>query len=306
MSKTVEWLSAVVAHVINPFFRMLKVAYIPYNVDFMGLGNRIKGLANFYAYGSRRFFVLWRTEGWVTAPWRDLFALNWGWLFELNESMAYTLIGKIFRKWLPLGILSPQTPFWGWVLPTKNRTEKYLVDWYSAGKLFGRRYSIDFQFDKTEQKWQDFFVPFFKILEPSDKVRARIDEVRIEPGMVAVQIRNSNIKEDTAGVATLEHIIEAMECYPQDTKFFISAMTAEVADRFHSHFGSRVKELPNKQYKSMIDAVADMYLLGECAELVCSPNSSFSEAAWWWGLGRGKKIKATMLGVDYNQANLKS
>lgn len=220
--------------------------------------------------------------------------------------MAYRIVGKVFRRWLPLGILSSRTPFWGWVLPLKDRTEKYLVDWYSAGKLFGKRYSIDFQFDKTEQRWQDFFVPFFKVLKPSEKVRARIDEVRIDPGMVAVQIRNSNIKEDTAGVATLDHIIEAMERYPADTRFFISAMTPEVAERFHNHFSSRVVEMPNKQYKSMVDAVADMYLLGECEELVCSPNSSFSEAAWWWGLGRGNKMKAKMLSVDYNQANLKS
>lgn len=69
---------SVIAWVLTPFFRLFKVAYIPYNVDFMGLGNRLKGMANFYAYGSRRFFVLWRTEGWVTSPWRDLFRLRGG------------------------------------------------------------------------------------------------------------------------------------------------------------------------------------------------------------------------------------
>lgn len=304
MRRVYAWIDAIIACALTPLFRFFKAAYIPYTVDFMGLGNRLKGLANFYAYGSRRFFVLWRTEGWVTSPWRDLFRLRGGGVFELNECAAYRIFGKVFRKWLPNGVLSPRTPFWGWVLPKEARTDEYLEDWYSAGKLFGKRYSIDFQFDRTEQRWQDFFVPFFKVLEPSPEVRERIATVKIDSQMVAVQIRNSNIKADTAYVATLDHIIDAMNRYPIDTRFFISAMNGDVASVFHRHFGERVVELPGKRYKSMVDSVADMYLLGECGELVSSPGSSFSEVAWWWSLGRGNKTKVTMLARDYNQADL--
>lgn len=219
--------------------------------------------------------------------------------------MVYKIIGKVFRKWLPFGILSPRTPFWGWVLPRDARTDEYLEDWYSANKLIGKRYSIDFQFDRTEQRWQDFFVPFFRILDPSRMVAERIASAKIDSQMVAVQIRNSNIKEDTANVATIEHIIDEMNRCPSNTRFFISAMNGDVAAEFHRRFGERVVELPNKQYKSMVDSVADMYLLGECRELIASPGSSFSEVAWWWSLGRGNKpLKVTMLAKDYNQVNL--
>lgn len=82
--KIIDLVSLAISNLLTPLCRIGKVAYIPYNVDFMGLGNRLKGLANFYAFGSRRFFVLWRTEGWVTAPWRDLFVLNGGGYTSLN------------------------------------------------------------------------------------------------------------------------------------------------------------------------------------------------------------------------------
>ena len=79
-------------------------------------------------------------------------------------------------------------------------------------------------------------------------------------------------------------------------------MKPEIAALFHSRYGDRLVELPRKNYSSMIDAVADMYLLGECEELVCSPNSSFSEVAYWWGLGRGHDAKVHMLNVEYRQS----
>ena len=75
-------------------------------------------------------------------------------------------------------------------------------------------------------------------------------------------------------------------------------MTREVSKLFHERFGDRVVELENKDYSSMIDAVADMWILGHCPEMIVSPESTFSEVAWWWG---GCQSHVTMVKAEYNQ-----
>ena len=94
-----------------------------------------------------------------------------------------------------------------------------------------------------------------------------------------MQIRNTGIKADAKDVSSIETICAAMEREAPDTLFFISAMNDEIASLFKARFKGRVIELPNKCYSSMVDAVADMWLLGHSAKMIVSPGSTFSEVA---------------------------
>ena len=51
----------------------------------------------------------------------------------------------------------------------------------------------------------------------------------------------------------------------------------------------------------MIDAVADMWLLGRGREMIASPGSTFSEVAWWWS---GARIPVKHLSPEYNQRTM--
>lgn len=87
--------------------RFFRFAYLPYFGDWSGLGNRIKGIANFYALGYRRFLIAWNTKSWVTAPFCELFELPDSRIWECNPNGAnirnifleggYTLLSWMFR-----------------------------------------------------------------------------------------------------------------------------------------------------------------------------------------------------------------
>ena len=51
----------------------------------------------------------------------------------------------------------------------------------------------------------------------------------------------------------------------------------------------------------MVDAVADMWILGHGREMIASPGSTFSEVAWWWS---GARMKVKQLASEYNQREM--
>lgn len=280
-------------------FYLMKKAYLPINKDWNGLGNRIKGIANFYQLGYRNFTLLWNTTSWVTDSFHNLFFLD-GCKVDEHTSLSkkYHLYGTILRRFLPLGIVREEYPYWSFILPKTYHREEFKHKWSFTDKM---SYSIDFRFNAIPEDIRDLYRPFFKNLKPSALVNKRLADITLPEKVVGVQIRNTGIKEDKKGVCSLETIYAAMEREPADTIFFISAMNTEIANLFKERFPNRVLELPNKQYTSMVDAVADMWLLGQCAKMIVSPNSTFSEVAWWWG---GATASVVHLETEYNQANL--
>jgi len=106
-----------------------------------------------------------------------------------------------------------------------------------------------------------------------------------------VQIRISLDKNDTANVPRADSYLRRMKAFPPDTRFFISAMDETVSAIFRQAFGDRVVELPGKQYRSMIDATADMYLLSQPGTLIASRGSTFGEVAWWLGGGQQRVVQ---------------
>lgn len=296
MKSFISYLISLVGHC---FYGMCRKAYLPLNGDWYGLGNRIKGVANFYQFGYRKFTLLWNTTSWVTDSFHNLFVLDGCKVVEYTSSnKKYHRYGKIFRCFLPLGIVTKENPSWRFILPKAYHREAFKHTWSFTKK---ESYSIDFKFNAIPEDVCNLYRPFFKALRPSASVKQRIETVHLPKNVVGVQIRNTGIKEDKKGVCSLETIYAAMEQEPADTIFFISAMNTEIATLFKQRFGSRVLELPNKQYTSMVDAVADMWLLGRCSKLIASPGSTFSEVAWWWG---GATAPVVHLKTEYNQASL--
>lgn len=292
-------LSCLVSLMGHVWFGLKHEAYLPLNGDWYGLGNRIKGLANFYQLGYRKFTILWNTKSWVTDSFDHLFVLSGCSVREFTSTDGkYRLYAKTFRRFLPLGVVKEEAPFWSFILPKKYCRSEFKHKWSFSEKA---TYSVDFRFNKIPEDIRDLYRPFFRALQPSDAVKERIATCELQPNIVGVQIRNTGDKEDKKDVCSIETIYAAMEKEQEGTMFFISAMNAEISAMFKERFPGRVLELPNKQYKSMIDAVADMWLLGQCSKMIASPGSTFSEVAWWWG---GAKIPVVHLKTEYNQASL--
>lgn len=157
----------------------------------------------------------------------------------------------------------------------------YLIE--RQGRVFP---AIDFLFGETPQPYLDRYLRFFSKLRPSPAVAARVSAVQLQPQDVAVQVRISLDKKDAANVPRAETYLRRMHAFPPETRFFISAMDAAVSAISRESFGDRIVELLGKQYRSMIDATADMYLLSQPSTLVASRGSTFGEVAWWLGGGR--------------------
>ena len=198
---------------------------------------------------------------------------------------------------MPDGVVDKLHPFWSFRLPKKLCRKRYKKEWsFAKGYPI---YSIDCRFNDIDESCKRYYMPFFESLKPSRKVYERIREFGegIEQ-LVGVQVRNTNLPTDQKDVSSIETIMAVMNEFDASTEFFVSAMNSEIQDLFSKRYGSRVRFLPHKDCSSMMDAVADMWLLGHCREMIASPGSTFSEVAWWWG---GAEIHVRQLKAEYNQ-----
>lgn len=297
MRKFVNCFSCLFGQIPGVFGR----AYLPFCSDYLGLGNRLKGLCNFYARGYRKFVVLWNTKCWVTERWDTLFELPSAQMRVFHPGdWLYSFFHFCFRRFSPTGIVREEMPFWSFILPPELRREEFKHRWHFSPRP---TYSVDWWFDRTPDDVKAYFLPFFNSLKPSKRVQERIKTCHLPENAIGVQIRNTDNRADIKDVASLDSMFAVMERFPTERPFFVSCMTADVSKAVRRRFGARVIELDNKDCHSMVDAVADMWLLGQCTDLIASPESTFSEVAWWWG---GCRSKVTMLTAEYNQGFLDS
>lgn len=244
----------------------------------VGIGNRLIALANTYSwYGKEDISLVWAMDRWVPEPFERLFVMTDAPGFEVvshkrNRWSRYLQIPEVVQRtstwwqfWAPPALMEP--------LP--NKQLRYLCadspEWFRV-----------------------IYKDFFKQLEPSLAVRNRIAECTLPEDVICVQIRNTIGKGDIAKVASPATFVKIMRQYDKSQKFFISCIEPSISEMIHKEFGGQVIELPRKNYGSMVDAVADMWLLGHSHTLIAQKPSSFSEVAYWWGGG-----KAKMIIVDY-------
>lgn len=243
-----------------------------------GLGNRLKKIVSYLRYYNPKHLNLyWSTENWVTASFYDLFSPEWKTTvseFNLPSTVKNFNYNEPLQPWVNEYSL----------LVAAN-------DFNSGSHMF-----IDTRYNDIPPEIIRIYAPYFQAIKPSAAVKRRINEVKLPTNTVAVQVRNApdwqhyfQVEEPAAAFFAI------MDKYPPDTIFYLSAMSKESAAPFYARYPNRIIELPNKDYHSMFDAAADMYLLGSTKEAIYQYNSTFSEAGWWLG---GAKAKVHIVGSN--------
>jgi len=251
-----------------------------------GLGNRLKMLVSYLRfYKPENVNMYWPSRGWVNAKFSDLFVLNLPInIYENNTIISYE--NKDNKKIHPL---FDYIKTWG-LLVTKTDFGNNL-----------KPFSIDCKYEKIPQNIKNIYLHYFGNIKPSQYVANRLKHINLPSKFIGVQVRNAPDWEAFYGAnEPLQSFFDVMDQYPSDTVFYLSAMSKEIANYFYEKYPKRIIELPDKNYNSMIDAVADMYILGSTDQLLCSFHSSFCEVAWWLG---GANASVVVIGSGKNMVS---
>lgn len=153
---------------------------------------------------------------------------------------------------------------------------------------------IDFEYERIPQKIQEEYLIYFDMLKPSKAVKDRMMGIKFPDNTVSVHIRAGRFWNEYGRGSrdSVNDFLEVMKKYPTDTKFFLAAADENVSARINEEFPGRVIELINKSYTDSIDAVAELYLLGQTNTLIATYGSTFSEVAWWLGGCKQKVVVA--------------
>lgn len=112
--------------------------------------------------------------------------------------------------------------------------------------------------------------------------------INLPENVVALEERNSKDWTEHNRNISLSVFYKQMEQYPKDTLFYLCAM-----NKIRKVYKDRIITLPGKDYSSMIDAVADLFIMSQCKRAIFSFESIFSCLAWWLG---GCKAKVETVG----------
>lgn len=246
------------------------------NIDYMGLGNRLKFLAVYHAnFGLENTCLFWNRTGWVNGPLSEIFTLEGIPSLKEYSIPPTSLLPPIMCH--PSKSRFRERGFWRFDADDDLPSEYWIV-------RQGRRFpSVDFLFNRTPERYLTKYRPFFSLLKPSVAVARRAATAPITEDHVCVQVRNTVDKRDAANVPVIASFVERMHSFSSHTRFFVSCMDSSFSAVFHQEFRDRVTELPNKDYRSMVDAAADMTLLSRGNTLLYSQGSTFGEVPWWLG-----------------------
>lgn len=244
-----------------------KRKYVVLGDLFIGLGTRLIPLANTYAWlGKENITLVWPMDDWMPEPFEKL--------FEMSDAPGFQVVSRKYRKWDRF-MQTPRFP---------EVTTAWYQFWAPPPLCEGLpNQQPRFMCDRSPDWAKCMYRGFFSQLYPTEAIRRRIQEVAMPDDVVCVQIRNSHTKGDASRVARPATFFDKMRTYGPVQKFYVSCMEPDISEQVHREFGEQVIELPNKNYRSMVDAVADMWLLGKGRELICQKHSTFAEIACWWG-----------------------
>ncbi len=246
-----------------------------------GIGNRIQFMASaIRLYNIKDFDLYWTNDGWVSAGFSDLFDFEWD--YEVREHRELVMCRN-----LPEEAPICYTKGWRLYISPQDGLSRFFP-WFYDNAEHG--FSIDFEYNRIPERIRDIYRPFFKRLKPSKAVLERISAVELPENTVALQVRNNPDWQAHNRNVGLEKYFAKMEKCPKNTKFFLSAMNKETENAFFERFGDRIIVQKDKNYHSMVDAVADLFLMAKCSKMILSFESSFGCLAWWLG-GAAAKVE---------------
>ena len=224
-----------------------------------GIGNRIFGLINYVYYTNPSVVnIYWDNRGWVNQKFSEIFDYQPN--YELNEYHHISIIKRWEKRW-------------------KHSNNEITVNYPPV--ILKTLDGMDLDFSVITPKLFNKYSKEFKKLKPSNKVLERIHQIYLPKNFVSVQVRNSSDWNSYGRNEAVELFFKEMDKFPQDTVFYISTMNEKTSDAFKNKYGNRIIELPNKNYKSMIDAIADLYILSYAHNAIYSYGSTFGALAFW-------------------------
>jgi len=237
----------------------------------LGIGNRIKNMISYLrATGSDTISIHWADEGWVSAKFLDLFQFEGIKVIEDNKLENTDNEPDFFRF------------FQAFLFVTKKDGVPYglMKDIFPINY---KEYGIDHCYNKIPEDVKNIYRPYFAKLKPSSKVKDRMNDFYFNGEYVSLQVRNAPDWDNYFKNTDLEKYFEIINSYPENTFFYLSCMNEDIFKIFKNKYGNRILQLPNKDYSSMIDAVAELYIMSEAKEMIVSFISTFSECAYWLG-----------------------
>ncbi len=239
-----------------------------------GIGNRIQFMASaIRIYDIKDFDLYWPVEGWVSAAFSDLFDFEWD--YEVREHNELVMLRNLPEE-APLCY----TKGWRLYISPEDGLSRFFPWLYDNAE---HGYSIDFEYNRIPGRIRDIYRPFFKRLNPSKAVLEKVNAVVLPENTVALQVRNNPDWQQHNRTVALDEYFRLMDKYPEKTKFFLCAMNKETENAFVERYGSRIIVQKDKDFHSMIDAAADLFLMAKCSEMILSFESSFGCLAWWLG-----------------------
>ena len=234
-----------------------------------GIGNRIFAIINALEYYSpKRINFFWDNQGWVNESFYSLFKQNFP-----CEIVEYNSIEECK----------------GWTNSKNERTIHFPQASLITEDLVERTLAKNNLSSDVVNK----FKKYFQMLEPSDKVKERINSLSLPENYTALQVRNAPDWDDYGRNENLQLFLDEIKTFPKDTIFYLSAMNKDISDFIKNNSDYKICELIEKNYKSMYDAIADLYIMSKAVSGIYSYGSTFGELAWWLA---DKEQKFTIVG----------
>lgn len=256
--------------------------------DTQGMCNRIKvffSSLRFDAVDNEPVHMYWPIEGMSKTPFLSLFLFDSFQIIEHNEPFESVPgreeinIGKK-RVWR-LDVEAGEVPQGFTKAYPKTKTDKPEC--------------IDLEYNRIPENVKDVYRKYFAALKPAQIVEERMKQLLVPKHYVGVHVRlNEEWKRwNRSNGSGVRQFVRVMKKYPKDTVFFLASCDGRVAEAIKKVFRERVLELPQKDYLSDVDAIADLYFLAKSDKLIVTYGSSFSEVAWWLG---GAKSQVQVIG----------
>ncbi|MCR4662875.1 MAG: hypothetical protein K5622_03185 [Endomicrobiaceae bacterium] len=242
-----------------------------------GIGNRIFGLINVLNYFTPdELYIFWDDKGWVSAKFYDLFDTDFKTkIKEYNDIESFNNA----TKEADLIIEKPDV-----CLKTLR------------GKSLGLKYD-------TIKK--DIFVKYqktFQYLKPKAEITEKINKNTPKNDFISLQIRNAPDWEDFGRNEDLNLFVSDINKTAKDETVYLSAMDNKTGNILRSKYKGQILELENKNYKSMQDAICDLYIMAKASKAIYSFGSTFGELAFWL---RKDMQKVTIVGSQKKWINKK-